>query len=166
MPVNVTPDKVKSLVSKHQNKKSALIAILQDIQAEFNYLPRKALLVLSQELKVPMNDIFSVATFYSAFSLEPRGEYTVTVCMGTACHVRGGPKILEEFERKLGVEAGNTTEDRQFSLETVACLGCCAIGPVVVVDADYHAQTTIRDVEKILKKYRNKEKNDAKHEEN
>ena len=164
--MNVTPDKVKSLVSKHQNKKSALIAILQDIQAEFNYLPRKALLVLSQELKVPMIDIFSVATFYSAFSLEPRGEHTVTVCMGTACYVRGGPKILEEFERKLGVEAGHTTEDRQFSLETVACLGCCAIGPVVVVDDDYYAQTTIREVGPILKKYSKKEKGNGEHQEN
>ena len=164
--MNVTPDKVKELVAKYRNNKSALIAILQDIQAEFNYLPRKALLVLSQELKIPMIDIFGVATFYSAFSLEPRGEHTVTVCMGTACHVRGGPKILEEFERKLGIATGHTTEDRQFSLETVACLGCCAIGPVVVVDDDYHAQTTIRSVDKILKKYRNKEKNDAKHKEN
>jgi NADH-quinone oxidoreductase subunit E len=113
-----------------------------------------------------MIDIIGIATFYSAFSLEPRGEHIVTVCLGTACHVRGGPKILEEFERRLGIEAGHTTEDRQFSLETVACLGCCAIGPVVVVDADYYAQTTIRKAEPILKKYRKKEKKNGEHQEN
>jgi NADH-quinone oxidoreductase subunit E len=164
--VNVAPDNIKSLVLKYNCQKNALIAILQDIQAEYNYLPRKALLILSQELKVPLVDIFSVATFYSAFSLEPRGEHTVTVCMGTACHVRGGPKILEEFERNLGIETGHTTKDRQFSLETVACLGCCAIGPVVVIDDDYHAQTTIRKVKTILKKYQKKEKKNDEHQEN
>jgi NADH-quinone oxidoreductase subunit E len=159
--VNVDTQKVKTLIDRHACDHSALIAILQDIQAEYNYLPRKALLILSQAMKIPLIDIMGVATFYSSFSLEPRGEHTVTVCMGTACHVRGGPKILEEFERKLDVEAGHTTEDRQFSLETVACLGCCAIGPVVVVDGNYHAQTTIRNVGSILKKYQMKEKDNG-----
>jgi NADH-quinone oxidoreductase subunit E len=107
-----------------------------------------------------------VATFYRSFSLEPRGEHLVTVCMGTACHVRGGPKILEEFERRLNIEAGKTTQDGQFSLETVACLGCCAIGPVVVVDDDYHAQTSIRKVNSIIKKYMKKEKKNEEAKEN
>ncbi len=160
--MNVDTEKVKTFIDRHACDRSALIAILQDIQAEYNYLPRKALLVLSQAMKIPLIDIMGVATFYSAFSLEPRGEHTVTVCMGTACHVRGGPKILEEFERKLGVEAGHTTEDRQFSLETVACLGCCAIGPVVVVDGNYHAQTAIRNVGSILKKYQTREKDNGR----
>ena len=164
--MNVEPERVKSFVNKYACEKNALIAILQDIQAEYKYLPRKALNIVSQTLKVPMIDIIGVATFYSAFSLEPRGEHIVTVCMGTACHVRGGPKILEEFERRLGIEAGHATEDRQFSLETVACLGCCAIGPVVVVDADYYAQTTIRKAAPILKKYRKKEKKNGEHQEN
>lgn len=163
--MNVDTQKVKAFIDKHACDRSALIAILQDIQAEYNYLPKKALLILSQTLKVPMIDIIGVATFYSAFSLEPRGEHTVTVCMGTACHVRGGPKILEEFERKLGVEAGHTTEDREFSLETVACLGCCAIGPVVVVDGDYYAHQGINKVESVLKKYR-KEKTHGEPTEN
>jgi len=158
--VNVETQKVKSVIDKYHGEKKSLIAILQDIQSEFNYLPRKALNIVSHSLKIPLIDIFGVATFYSAFSLEPRGEHTVTVCMGTACHVRGGPKILEEFERKLHVEAGHTTDDKQFSLETVACLGCCAIGPVVVVDDNYHAQTSIRKVDSILKKYRKEKKND------
>lgn len=148
--------KVKSFISKHNNEKKALISILQDIQAEYNYLPQEALRLVSESLGIPLIDIVGVATFYRAFSLEPRGKHLVTVCMGTACHVRGGPKILEEFERRLNIEAGGTTEGREFSLETVACLGCCAIGPVVVVDGDYYAQTTIRKVNSILKKYSKK----------
>jgi len=156
--VEVQESKVKSFVTKYSSEKEALISILQDIQEEYNYLPQEALRIVSATLGIPLIDVIGVATFYRSFSLEPRGKHLVTVCMGTACHVRGGPKILEEFERKLDIEAGETTEDRQFSLETVACLGCCAIGPVVVVDGDYHAQTSIRKVGSILKKYRKKEK--------
>ena len=149
--------RIKSLIDKHNCEKKALIAILQDIQQEYNYLPQKALNIVSQTLKMPMIDIIGVATFYSAFSLEPKGEHIATVCLGTACHVRGGPKILEAFERELKIESGHTSDDGLWSLETVACLGCCAIGPVVVVDGDYHAQTTIRKVGPIVKKYRKKE---------
>lgn len=156
--MEVQESKVKSFVTKHHSEKKALISVLQDIQEEYNYLPQEALRIVSETLGIPLIDIVGVATFYRAFSLEPRGKHLVTVCMGTACHVRGGPKILEEFERKLNITAGETTEDRQFSLETVACLGCCAIGPVVVVDGDYHAQTSIRKVGSILKKYMKKEK--------
>lgn len=152
--MNAEIQKVKSLAEKYNNQKNALICLLQDIQAEFNYLPQNALRLVSDTLGIPLIDIIGVATFYRAFSLEPRGEHTVTVCLGTACHVRGGQKILEEFEKKLGLEPGQTTEDKQFTLETVACLGCCAIGPVVVVDGEYNAQTSIRNVESILKKYR------------
>ncbi len=156
--MEVQESKVKSFVTKYSSEKKALISILQDIQEEYNYLPQQALRIVSVILGIPLIDIIGVATFYRSFSLEPRGKHLITVCMGTACHVRGGPKILEEFERKLSIEAGETTEDRQFSLETVACLGCCAIGPVVVVDGDYHAQTSIRKVGSILKKYRKNEK--------
>jgi len=145
--------KVKSHITKYNNEKKALISILQEIQEEYNYLPQEALRIVSKALGIPLIDIFGVATFYRAFSLEPRGKHLITVCLGTACHVRGGPKILEEFERKLNIEAGETSKDGQFTLETVACLGCCAIGPVVVVDGDYYAQTTIRKVGSILKKH-------------
>lgn len=150
--------KVKSFVTKYNKEKKALISILQNIQEEYNYLPQEALRIVSETLNIPLINIIGVATFYRAFSLEPRGKHLVTVCMGTACHVRGGPKILEESERKLNIQAGETTKDKQFSLEVVACLGCCAIGPVVVIDGDYHAQTTIRKVGSILKKYMKKEK--------
>ena len=151
--MEIQESKVKSFVTKHNSEKKALISILQDIQEEYNYLPQDALKIVSETLGIPLIDIIGVATFYRAFSLEPRGRHLVTVCMGTACHVRGGLKILEEFEKKLNIKAGETTEDKQFSLQTVACLGCCAIGPVVVIDDEYHAQTTIRKVVPILKKY-------------
>jgi NADH:ubiquinone oxidoreductase subunit E len=151
--VEIQESKIKSFVTKYNSEKKALISILQDIQEEYNYLPQDALRIVSETLGIPLIDIIGVATFYRAFSLEPRGRHLVTVCMGTACHVRGGLKILEEFEKKLDIKAGETTEDKQFSLQTVACLGCCAIGPVVVIDDEYHAQTTIRKVVPILKKY-------------
>jgi len=152
--VDVQIDRVKASILKHKSQKKALIAILQDIQAEHNYLPPDALRAVARSLGVPLIDVIGVATFYRAFSLKPRGRHIVTVCLGTACHIRGGPKILEEFERKLAVQPGETTPDGQFTLETVACLGCCAIGPVVVVDRDYHAHTTTRKVDGILKRYR------------
>lgn len=150
--------KIKSCLTKYNFEKKALISILQDIQEEYNYLPQEALNIVSKTLGIPLIDIVGVVTFYSAFSLEPRGKHLITVCVGTACHVRGGPNILEKFEKKLNVKAGKTTEDGQFSLETVACLGCCAIGPVVIVDGNYYAQTSIRKVDAILKKHRKKEK--------
>jgi len=109
-------------------------------------------------LNIPLIDIIGVATFYRSFSLKPKGKHQIVVCMGTAFHVRGAPKILEEFERKLNIPCGETTPDGEFSLESVACLGCCAIGPVVVVDGNYPAQTTIRKIDSILKKYQKKEK--------
>lgn len=152
--------KVKSILTKHNMEKKDLIPILQDIQAECNYLPRQALQIVSKSLEIPLIDIVGVATFYRAFSLKPRGKHVVTVCLGTACHVRGGPKILDEFQRKLDLKPGETSPDGQFTLETVACLGCCAIGPVVVVDGDYHAQTTIRKAGAILKKYKKEKKNE------
>jgi len=154
--VEIQESKIKSFVTKYNSEKKALISILQDIQEEYNYLPQDALRIVSETTGIPLIDIVGVATFYRAFSLEPRGRHLVTVCLGTACHVRGGLKILEEFEKKLNIKAGETTEDGKFSLQTVACLGCCAIGPVVVIDDKYHAQTTIRKVVPILKKYMTK----------
>ncbi len=147
---------VNTFLAKHNKEKRALIAILQDIQAEYNYLPRQALQLVSRCLDIPLIDVVGVATFYRAFSLTPRGEHVVTVCLGTACHVRGGPKILNEFEKKLNIKAGETTKDNRFTLETVACLGCCAIGPVVVVDGNYYSQTTIGKVDSIIKTYAKK----------
>ena len=154
--MDVQTERVHSFVRKHKTQKRALIAILQDIQAEYNYLPQEALRAVSRSLSIPLIDVIGVATFYRSFSLKPRGEHVVTVCMGTACHVRGGPRILEEFERRLGIKSGETSDDGKFTVETVACLGCCAIGPVVVIDGDYHGHASIRKVESILKQYQKK----------
>ena len=151
--MNVEKEKIHSIIHKHKGLKKNLIAILLDIQAENAYLPQEALRNVAAELAIPLIDVVGLATFYRAFSLKPRGRHLVTVCLGTACHVRGGPKILSEFEKRLAVEPGETTPDNRFTLETVACLGCCAIGPVVVVDQEYYGHTTIRGVNTILKKY-------------
>jgi len=148
----------EGIIQKHPQEKRALIPILQDLQAKYNYLPPVALNMVSQALNIPLIDIISVATFYNTFSLEPKGEHQITICVGTACHVRGAPKILEEFEKTLDVKAGHTRKDMKFSLDSVACLGCCAIGPVVVVDGEYHAQTSIRNASKIARLLEKKEK--------
>lgn len=154
--MEIVASKVESLIEKYGSNRSKLIVMLQDIQIEYNYLPKEALVLVSKKLNIPLINVLGVATFYRAFSLEPRGKHTAKVCLGTACHVRGGPKILEEFERRLEVKAGHTTEDKEFTLETVNCLGCCAIGPVVVIDDEYHAQVSIKKVQPILKKYKTK----------
>ena len=152
--MDVDLKKVSTIVDKYQGAGGALIAILQDVQAEFNYLPADALKSVAEKLNVPLINVYSMATFYKSFSLKPRGKHLVTVCMGTACHVRGAPKILEEMERCLAIKNGDTTPDQNFTLETVNCLGCCAIGPVVVVDEEYYGQTTIAKSNAILDKYR------------
>jgi NADH-quinone oxidoreductase subunit E len=149
--------KIQAIIDKHQGLKKNLIAILLDVQEGCNYLPPDALRQVAKGLDMPLINVIGVATFYRAFSLKPRGKHTCLVCLGTACHVRGGPKILEELERRLDVTAGETTKDNQFTLETVACLGCCAIGPVVVVDGEYHGHATIRKIAPILSKYQKAE---------
>ena len=111
---------------------------MQLINEEYHYLPKNVLNYVSQELKIPFSQVYQVATFYTAFSLKPRGKHTIKVCMGTACHVRGSPRILDEIKRHLKIESGETTEDSLFTLETVNCLGACAIGPVVVIDDKYY----------------------------
>ncbi len=128
-----------------------LISILERIQAKYNYLPQEALREVSEETGRSLVDIYGVATFYRAFSLKPRGKHLVSVCLGTACHVRGGPMIAEEFERQLGVCAGETTPDKEFTLETVNCLGACALGPIVTVDGRYFTKVGTAAVKKILK---------------
>ena len=145
--------KTEEIIRKYGYKGSAIIQILTDIQAEYNYLPKEHLVYTSQRLKVPLSKIYSIATFYAAFSLNPRGKHMITVCSGTACFVRGVSDVLKRIEDRLGIEAGCTTPDNMFTLETVNCLGACALAPIVVVDGDYHGQTTIQKVDTILDKY-------------
>jgi NADH-quinone oxidoreductase subunit E len=142
---------VQKTIKKYGGKRPRMIAILQDIQAEYGYLPEDALRMVAQETGRPLVDVFGLASFYHSFSLKPRGKHLVSVCLGTACHVRAGAQVGSEFERRLGVQPGDTTADGQFTLETVNCLGCCAIGPVVVIDGKYHGQVTVRDVPNLIK---------------
>jgi NADH-quinone oxidoreductase subunit E len=127
--------------------------MLQDIQKERGYLPEADLQVISDEMRIPLSRLFSLATFYKAFSLVPRGRHSVHVCLGTACHVRGGMRLLDKLERDLDVKAGETTEDGRFTLEAVRCVGCCGLAPVVVIDENFHGKLTQNRIEKVLKKY-------------
>ena len=145
------PAKVDEILKRYKGEQGLLISILQDIQAEFNYIPKEALLRVSEGLDVPVSQVFSVATFFKAFSLKPRGRHIVHVCMGTACHVRGAHRIVDKLERDLAIRAGETTEDLEFTLETVNCVGSCALGPIVVVDGEYHGQMNMEKTEKLLK---------------
>lgn len=145
--------RAESIVQKYGAERSSLIHVLQDLQEEFDYLPRAALEHTSERLGVAMSEVLRVATFYAAFSLEPRGEHMVTVCMGTACHVRGAERILLRLQDVLGIEAGGTTDDLQFSLETVNCLGACALGPLISVDGKYYGKMTPNRVPEVLEEH-------------
>lgn len=146
-------EKVEAIVDNYQRNKGLLISIMQDIQAEYNYLPKEALIQVSQSLDIPLSQVYSVVTFFKAFSLEPRGRHLINVCLGTACHVRGGGKILESLERELGINAGKTTGDRKFTLETVNCVGACALGPIVIVDGEFSGQMTTNKVKPLVENY-------------
>jgi len=132
----------------------SLLPLLQDIQTEYGYLPEENLREVAETLGMPLIDVYGVATFFTSFSLTPRGRHQVKVCLGTACHVRGSSRTGKEIERKLAIKPGETSEDGEFSLETVMCLGCCAIGPVVVIDGKYYGQMTPTKVESILRTIR------------
>ena len=141
---------MEPILEKHASHEGALIMLLQDIQDAYGYLPEEALSHLSRESKIPLSRIYGVVTFYSQFYLEPRGRNIARICLGTACHVRGAPKVLERAEETLGIEAGETTEDMKYTLETVNCLGCCALGPVMLVNGEAHGKLPVAKVEKIL----------------
>jgi NADH:ubiquinone oxidoreductase subunit E/NAD-dependent dihydropyrimidine dehydrogenase PreA subunit len=151
--VDETVRQTDALIDRHSPQRASLIMILQDVNAAFNYLPEPALLRIAERLALPYAEVYGTASFYKAFSLEPRGEHLVQVCLGTACHVRGAQRILEEFERILSVKNGMTTEDRLFTLESVNCLGACALGPIVVVDGEYHGSLTMSGVSKVIDTY-------------
>lgn len=144
-------EKVSKIIQKYNTDKSFLVPILQDVQKEFNYLPREALDAVSTILDLPLSRIFELATFYKAFSLTPRGRHQLSLCMGTACHVRGATLLQESIERGLNIKAGETSEDLEFTFETVNCLGACALGPILVVDEEYQGQVTLSKTNKILK---------------
>ncbi|MBI1747333.1 MAG: NAD(P)H-dependent oxidoreductase subunit E [Acidobacteria bacterium] len=146
----MSTENVSAIVEKHSGARGALIAILQDIQSRYGYLPADALKIVAGQTGRTLVDIYGVATFYRAFRLKPRGKHLCSVCLGTACHVRGGPIIAEEFGRVLGSRAGETTADLEFTLETVNCLGACALGPIVVVDGHYFSNVSPVKVKEIV----------------
>jgi len=155
--MNNNNEKLEKIIDSSKTDQKELIHILHDVQSKYGYISPEAVSVISKRLKVSESEIFGVLTFYNAFSLTPKGEHILTVCMGTACHVRGGPQIVEDIERKLGVKVGETTADDKFTLETVNCIGCCAIGPVVVVDEKYYSNITLNKIDPILKEYKRDE---------
>ncbi len=141
---------VGAILDKHQRDEGLLVSILQDVQAEFNYLPQDALVAVSRGLSVPLSQVYSIATFFKAFSLKPKGRHSVHVCLGTACHVRGAVRILDRLEDDMGIKNGETTADLKYTLETVNCVGACALGPIVVVDGEYAGQMNVDKVKPLL----------------
>jgi NADH:ubiquinone oxidoreductase subunit E len=144
--------RLDEILGKHHDE-GALIPVLQEAQSLYGYLPEEVLKRISRGLKVPLSRIYGVVTFYAQFYLNPRGRHVIKSCQGTACHVRGAKGILESLKRELNVEPGGTTEDRNFSLETVACVGTCFLGPVIMIDYDYYGKLTPKRAVDVLKKY-------------
>lgn len=145
--------RIDKIINEYAGEEGVLIQLLLDIQREFGWIPKEAVVRISERLKIPISQIHRVASFYTALSLTQIGRHLIRVCVGTACYVRGGPRILDSVERALGIKDGETTLDNKFTLETVNCLGCCALGPVIEIDGQYHGKLTLANVEKILSSY-------------
>lgn len=146
-------EEFKKVIQDLKNKKGALMPVLQKVQEIFGYLPTEMLQLTSEELNIPLSEIYGVATFYSQFSFIPKGEYVVSVCLGTACYVKGGQEILEEFEKQLGIKAGYTTQDMKFSICSTRCIGDCSMAPVVTVNNDVYPRLKKEQVKDIILKY-------------
>jgi len=149
----VPPGVIDRVVRKHQYNENALIAILQDVQEDLNWLPKPALRQVSEALSIPLSRVWAIASFYKAFSLKPRGKYIVQCCIGTACHVRGSSKIQSALKNVLGVGEGETTKDMKYTLEMVRCLGCCSLAPVMMIGDDFYGQLEPTDVVKKIREY-------------
>lgn len=146
-------DRIDQIIDKHNGEASSLIQVLLDIQSENRWLSREALERVSEKLQVPLTRIQQIATFYKAFSLVPKGRHAIHICVGTACHVRGAQRVLDKVEELTGIKSGETDLDLKFSLETVNCLGCCALGPVMEIDGKTHGNISPADTADALKKY-------------
>ena len=150
----MTGVEMDDLLRGFDREQKDLTRILHKVQAEYGFIPPQAIRRVAEHMNTTENEVYGVLTFYKAFRLRPRGKYLVTVCQGTSCHVRGGAGVFDEMKKELGVEPGGTTQDRMFSLDTVNCLGCCAIGPTVVVNGTYYSQVSVEDVPSIIAEYR------------
>ncbi len=149
--MRISMDEINSLIDQ-AGREGSVIGVLESVQTRYRYLPPQALILVSERFNIPLSQIYGVATFYNAFSLKPKGKHLLHVCMGTACHVRGSPQVLDRLETKLGVQAGATTRDRLFTLETVNCLGACALGPIVVADGEFSGQMTAQRTDTLVKR--------------
>jgi NADH-quinone oxidoreductase E subunit len=145
--------RLEAILSRYEGEPYDLIPVLQEIQDNYGYLPKDEVKEVARRLNVPLTQIYSVATFYKMFSLIPKGRHQIKVCLGTTCHLKGGPRLVDSLSSRLGVEVGYTSKDGQFSLDTVGCLGSCAQAPVMMVDDRYYARVTVDKVPKILKLY-------------
>src|SRR4030043_598888 len=145
---------IDTIIKQYKGKESAILAILQDIQSKKKYLPKEILEQVSQKMQIPVTHIFRLATFYNALSIKPRGRHKIDVCLGTACHVRGGNKIVDKLKRDLGIPVGETTKDKRFTLESVRCVGCCSLGPVAVVDGEVYGRLTQDKIPALLKEFK------------
>ena len=152
--MKINASDIKKEINKYPDKRGILIPVLQDVQARYGYLPDEAVSLIAKELSVYPIDIYGILTFYAQFHLAPRGRHIITVCQGTACHVMGGKAILDYLAKILDVAVGETTKDGMFTLERVACLGCCGMAPVVMIDKDFYGGCTIQSVEQLVDKYR------------
>jgi len=157
----MTQLEIEGIIERYGGRESAILSVLQDIQGKERYLPREALEYVGEKLHIPLNKIYRIATFYRALSLTPRGKHEVSVCTGTACHVRGAQRVLDQINLELGVKPGETTKDLNFTLETVNCLGVCAAGPVVAIDGQYFGKMSSTKVEGTLKKFRSDKKKEG-----
>ena len=146
--------KVDRIIEGRDSQKASLVMILQDVQEEYRYLPQPALERVASRIDVPLTQVYNVATFYSSFSLTERGEHLIRICDGTACHLRGAMNIQDEITRQIGIEAGQTTADKKFTFETVACLGACALAPVMTIDSQYHGNLDPEKLKQILDDYK------------
>lgn len=147
---------VQAILAEQRDGESSLLAVLEEVQGRYRYLPRDVLILVSERLDIPLSQVYSVATFYNAFSLKPQGRHKFQVCTGTACHVRGAVQVLDRLETQLGIRAGQTSPDLEYTLETVNCLGACALGPVVVADGSYARHMTASKVDRLLKQIKPK----------
>lgn len=143
----------KALIENYSDQPEHLLAIMQDVQKQYNYLPRLAISMISEYLGIPVNRVYAMASFYKAFSLVPKGCYVFRVCDGTACHIKNSEVLLDQLQQRLGIGAGETTKDGLFSVETVNCLGACALAPVMVVNGKVYGKVTPGDIGKIIKEY-------------
>lgn len=146
-------EKLRSIIAQYKDTPGATMPILQEAQNIYGYLPEEVQIIIAEELDIPLSEVYGVASFYTQFTLNPKGKYRISVCLGTACYVKGAQGVLDELEKELGIKAGGTTPDGMFTLEATRCLGCCGLAPVIMVDDDVHGRMTPKDVKTILAQY-------------